>query len=110
MLGRTGLFAEGFGSLGATAAGLEPTPIGDLPWLLSANTPDRGPPLPLAPLEAKREKWRKWLAAGEAIVEAMDEFSVVWDELRDAIADGDDKAIRAIVAASRKFRKEIVPS
>ncbi len=46
----------------------------------------------------------------EAIVEAMDEFSVVWDDLRDAIADGDERAIREIVAASHRFRKEIVPS
>lgn len=46
----------------------------------------------------------------EAIVDAMDEFSVVWDDLRDAIADRDEKAIRAIIAASRKFRGEIVPS
>lgn len=46
----------------------------------------------------------------EAIVDAMDEFSVVWDDLRDAIADRDEKAIRAIVAASQKFRREIVPS
>lgn len=46
----------------------------------------------------------------EAIVDAMDEFSVVWDDLRDAIADRDEKAIRAIIAASRRFRGEIVPS
>lgn len=46
----------------------------------------------------------------EAIVDAMDEFSVVWDDLRDAIADRDEKAIRAIIAASQKFRREILPS
>lgn len=46
----------------------------------------------------------------EAIVDAMDEFSVVWDDLRDAIADHDDRAIRSVISASNKFRKEIVPS
>lgn len=46
----------------------------------------------------------------EAIVDAMDEFSVVWDDLRDAIADRDEPAIRALIAASQKFRKEILPS
>lgn len=46
----------------------------------------------------------------EAIVDAMDEFSVVWDDLRDAIADGDERAIREVVAASHRFRKEIAPS
>lgn len=46
----------------------------------------------------------------EAIVDAMDEFSVVWDDLRDAIADRDDGAIRAIIAASQKIRREILPS
>jgi len=46
----------------------------------------------------------------EPIVEAMDEFSVVWDDLRDAIADHDESAIRAVLNASRKFRREIVPS
>jgi len=46
----------------------------------------------------------------EAVVDAMDEFSVVWDDLRDAIADRDDRAVRAIIAASQKFRREILPS
>lgn len=46
----------------------------------------------------------------EAIVDAMDEFSIVWDDLRDAIADRDEKAIRIIIEASQKFRREIVPS
>jgi len=46
----------------------------------------------------------------EAIVDAMDEFSVVWDDLRDAIADKDEVAIRTIILASRKFRREIMPS
>jgi prephenate dehydrogenase len=43
----------------------------------------------------------------EAIVDAMDEFSVVWDDLRDAIADRDAKVIRSIVAASQKLRRDI---
>lgn len=47
---------------------------------------------------------------GEAIVDAMDEFSVVWDDLRDAIADHDELTIRSVISASRKFRKEIVTS
>lgn len=46
----------------------------------------------------------------EAIVDAMDEFSSVFDDLRDAIADRDDPVIRRIIAASRKLRKEIAPS
>jgi len=46
----------------------------------------------------------------EAIVDAMDEFSVVWDDLRDAISDSDESTIRAVINASRKFRKEIAPS
>lgn len=46
----------------------------------------------------------------EAIVEAMDEFSMVWDDLRDAIADRDEQAIREIISASRAFRAEIAPS
>jgi len=45
----------------------------------------------------------------EAIVDAMDEFSVVWDDLRDAIADRDEQAIRTIIAASQKLRREILP-
>lgn len=43
----------------------------------------------------------------ECVVEAMDEFSMVWDDLRDAIADRDENAIRAIIAASQKLRREI---
>lgn len=46
----------------------------------------------------------------EAIVDAMDEFSVVWDDLRDAIADEDEDAIRSIAEASRRFRRVLVPS
>ncbi|MFN2426524.1 MAG: prephenate dehydrogenase, partial [Candidatus Binatia bacterium] len=33
----------------------------------------------------------------EAIVDAMDEFSVIWDDLRDAIADQDETVIRALI-------------
>ena len=43
----------------------------------------------------------------EPLVDAMDEFSAVFGALRDAIADGDEKAVRALVAASQKFRREI---
>jgi len=46
----------------------------------------------------------------EAIVDAMDEFSMVWDDLRDAIADRDEQAIRTIIGASQKFRREIMGS
>lgn len=46
----------------------------------------------------------------EAIVEAMDEFTVFWDDLRDAIADHDEAVIRGIIEASRKLRREIAPS
>lgn len=44
----------------------------------------------------------------EAIVDAMDEFSVVWDDLRDAVADRDERAMRSIIEASQKFRREIL--
>ncbi len=43
----------------------------------------------------------------EAIVDAMDEFSMVWDDLRDAVADRDDAAMRTIIMASQKLRREI---
>ena len=46
----------------------------------------------------------------EPLVDAMDEFSAVFDALRDAIADGDEKALRSLVAASQKFRREIATS
>lgn len=46
----------------------------------------------------------------EALVDAMDEFSMVWDDLRDAVADRDEKAIREIVKAAKRFRSEIDPS
>src|SRR5262249_21772309 len=42
----------------------------------------------------------------EALVDAMDEFSVIWDDLRDAIADRDEQAIRTIIRASQQFRRE----
>jgi prephenate dehydrogenase len=43
----------------------------------------------------------------ECIVDAMDEFSMVWEDLRDAIADRDENTIRTIFAASQKLRREI---
>lgn len=46
----------------------------------------------------------------EAIVEAMDEFSSIFDDLRDAITDRDEVEIRRIIAASQKLRREIAPS
>jgi prephenate dehydrogenase len=46
----------------------------------------------------------------EAVVDAMDEFSMVWDDLRDAVADRDEPAIRTIVEASHRLRREILPS
>ncbi|HEY2775596.1 MAG TPA: prephenate dehydrogenase/arogenate dehydrogenase family protein [Candidatus Binatia bacterium] len=46
----------------------------------------------------------------EAIVDAMDEFSACWDDLRDAIADRDEGVIRTIIAASHKLRRGIVSS
>lgn len=44
----------------------------------------------------------------QALVDAMDEFSMVWDDLRDAVDDGDENAMREIVEASQSFRREIV--
>jgi prephenate dehydrogenase len=46
----------------------------------------------------------------EAIVEVMDGFRVVWDDLRRAIAERDENAIRTIIAASQKLRREIARS
>lgn len=46
----------------------------------------------------------------EAIVDAMDEFSMVWDDLRDAVSGGDDAVLRELIEASRRLRREIVES
>ncbi len=46
----------------------------------------------------------------EAIVEAMDDFGSLWDDLRNAITDNDETLIREIIASSQKLRREIVPS
>jgi prephenate dehydrogenase len=46
----------------------------------------------------------------EAIADAMDEFGCLWDDLRDAVMDNDEAAIREIIAASQNLRREIVPS
>jgi prephenate dehydrogenase len=46
----------------------------------------------------------------EAIADAMDEFGQLWDDLRDAVMDDDDGALREIISASQKLRREIVPS
>jgi prephenate dehydrogenase len=46
----------------------------------------------------------------EAIADAMDEFGQLWDDLRDAVMDEDDGALREIISASQKLRREIVSS
>ena len=43
----------------------------------------------------------------EAIVDAMDEFSLIWDDLRDAVSDRDEAAMRTIIEASQTLRREI---
>ena len=40
--------------------------------------------------------------------DAMDEFGCLWDDLRDAVMDNDEAAMREIIAASQKLRREIL--
>jgi tetratricopeptide (TPR) repeat protein len=64
MLARTGHFALGMDVDGAPAAGLEPVPIGDLPWLLAAGHAARfPPPLRLAPTQDRLAQARASLEA-----------------------------------------------
>jgi len=64
MLARTGHFALGLEAEGAPAPGLEPVPIGDLPWLLAAHDPARFPqPLALCPREDRLAEARASLEA-----------------------------------------------
>jgi prephenate dehydrogenase len=46
----------------------------------------------------------------EAIADAMDEFGQFWDDVRDAVMDEDDAALREIISASQRLRRDIVPS
>jgi Tfp pilus assembly protein PilF len=64
MLARTGHFALGVAADGAGTPGLEPIPIGDLPWLLEAHDPAGfPPPLALAPREDRLAHIRASLEA-----------------------------------------------
>ncbi|HEX3098512.1 MAG TPA: tetratricopeptide repeat protein [Usitatibacter sp.] len=64
MLSRTGHFALGLDADGAPAPGLEPVPIGDLPWLLGADDPAGfPPPLRLAAREDRVAQARASLEA-----------------------------------------------
>ncbi len=64
MLERTRLFALGVREVGAPPIEGERVFIGDLPWLLEANVPERFPPaLALAPLADRVERLRARLAA-----------------------------------------------
>ena len=59
LLERTGLFALGFG---VTASAAERHFVGDLPWLLQANEPERfPPPLSLTPLHDRLARTREHL-------------------------------------------------
>lgn len=42
-----------------------------------------------------------------ALLDAMEEFSAVWNALRDAVAEGDESAFRRLVAAAQKLRGEV---
>jgi prephenate dehydrogenase len=46
----------------------------------------------------------------EAIADAMDEFGQFWDDVRDAVMDEDEAALREIISASQRLRREIVTS
>lgn len=46
----------------------------------------------------------------DAIADAMDEFGILWDELRCAITDKEEDLLRQVIARSQKLRREIVPS
>jgi prephenate dehydrogenase len=46
----------------------------------------------------------------EAIADAMDEFGQFWDDVRDAVMDVDEAALREIISASQRLRREILPS
>lgn len=64
LLRRTELFEAGLAEAAAPVEGLEPTFIGDLPWLLGLDEPARfPPPLPLRPERGRLEAWRGKLAA-----------------------------------------------
>ena len=63
MLRRTGWFALGLVAPPDPSSGLERLAIGDLPWLLEANDPQRfPPPLPLTPLPDRASAARERLA------------------------------------------------
>ena len=74
LLARTGLFPLGLEAEGAPHAGLEPIFIGDLPWQLGIREPAAfPPPLELAPLPDRVERWRTALGG-----EARPTLAVTW--------------------------------
>jgi prephenate dehydrogenase len=43
----------------------------------------------------------------EHLLSAMDAFARAWSRLRDAVADGDDEALRALIAKGARFRRGV---
>ena len=44
-----------------------------------------------------------------ALLSAIDDFAVLWTKLRQAVDRSDEVALRSLIDAARRLRKEVAP-